>query len=58
MLQEALSKEWEAINQSTIDWLRDSIPEWLAGMIKAENSHTKQWREIVFMYISDRVKSA
>ena len=40
-LWEALTKEWEAIDQRTIDWLIDSLPEWLQSVIKAQGSHTK-----------------
>jgi len=40
-LWEALSEEWEAIDQGTIDRLIDSMPSRLADVIKAEGSHTK-----------------
>ncbi|RPB01875.1 hypothetical protein L873DRAFT_1558628, partial [Choiromyces venosus 120613-1] len=35
-LWEVLSKEWEEIDQSTLDRLIDSMPEWLADVIKAQ----------------------
>ena len=40
-LWKALSEEWEAIDQHTIDRLIDSMPERLQSVIKAQGSHTK-----------------
>jgi len=40
-LWEALSEEWEAIDQGTMDRLIDSMLSRLADAIKAEGSHTK-----------------
>jgi len=40
-LWEALSEEWERIDQSTLDRLIDSMPERIAAVVKAEGAHTK-----------------
>ncbi|PWW78555.1 transposable element Tcb1 transposase, partial [Tuber magnatum] len=38
---EALSEEWEGIDQSSLDHLVDSMPELVAAMVKAQRTHTK-----------------
>ena len=40
-LWEALSEEWDRIDQSTLDHLIDSMPDWVAAVVKAEGAHTK-----------------
>jgi len=40
-LWEALSQEWEAMDQCTIDGLIDSMPNRLADVIKVQGSHIK-----------------
>ena len=40
-LWEALSEEWDKIDQSTLDRLIDSMPDRVAAVVKAEGAHTK-----------------